>query len=654
MTWDRPWRPEPIRAPVVGRPDAGARRTPAAPRGRPAVKLQALQRQVGNAAVCALLNKTDVEPVVSRQTVDDAIARRDIDAVKAVDPRTPFDDARRTQLIEIVLDQTWVGPSDETWLERCWGALDADGLLRFATAHADLWDRCRDRGAELDDLPTVAVIRRRFADDVLALARAHLRNNRRLVERELDEVGLGPETTAPRGPVSDSQAAHLAAIQAAASSLANLQRAQEAARGTIVGWRIGDGGDVDPDWTGREVKYQVPFDPHGPAPELLADPGPDVPNGDIFVHPVAAYDEVRDRYDQASRSISGLVAAHPALFGMARYGGSGATSAFADTDDPEPARMALGSTLRRVLSDIDRTGGLLGTDLDPLDLTPLHEQLHSGTAEVGTIHWIGGFGWRVASEASRDHAVSKALTRLLLQNVTELAFLLAPFTSGATLLVVLGTATAATAVNAYGSYQEARNLATAEGTAVAPGTDLVRPGSARFAQMQAEADAIAFGLALLALGTAGLQAWKAGAEVRGLRAQARSLVREARARGQVVVNIGGAGAPHEPAGAINLNPQVPGTERAGIPNLLQAEGERIGELFAPGSVDRIEGHNLAGGAIDWDRVADGSARALRPGGSLEVYFRGAHDGAEQFGRALRRNGFSRVDVVSDVLIRATK
>jgi len=48
-------------------------------------------------------------------------------------------------------------------------------------------------------------------------------------------------------------------------------------------------------------------------------------------------------------------------------------------------------------------------------------------------------------------------------------------------------------------------------------------------------------------------------------------------------------------------------------------------------VDRIEGHYLAGGSIDWDRVADGSARVLRADGTLEVYFRGANDGAPQFG-----------------------
>jgi hypothetical protein len=110
----------------------------------------------------------------------------------------------------------------------------------------------------------------------------------------------------------------------------------------------------------------------------------------------------------------------------------------------------------------------------------------------------------------------------------------------------------------------------------------------------------------------------------------------------------------EPADAINLNPQTPGTERRGIPNVVQAPGEQIGDLFPRASVDRIEGHNLAGGAIGWDKVAEGAGKVLRPNGTLEVYFRGAHDGAQQFAAALRRNGFRDVVVVQDVLITAIR
>ena len=73
--------------------------------------------------------------------------------------------------------------------------------------------------------------------------------------------------------------------------------------------------------------------------------------------------------------------------------------------------------------------------------------------------------------------------------------------------------------------------------------------------------------------------------------KARELAATIAGRGEeVVVNIGGAGAPHEPQGAINVNNQA--VARKDIPNLIQTDGSRVGELFAPSSVDRIEGHNI--------------------------------------------------------------
>ncbi|WP_329101361.1 hypothetical protein OG792_20865 [Micromonospora sp. NBC_01699] len=237
-----------------------------------------------------------------------------------------------------------------------------------------------------------------------------------------------------------------------------------------------------------------------------------------------------------------------------------------------------------------------------------------------------------------------------------LALLLAPFTSGVSLLVLLGTATAAAGIQAYGSYREAQTTLAAEGTAVCPDMDLVPAGSVERARLTAEADAIAFGLVLLALGAAGFEAWRVGAETRSLRAQARALMRQAQTEGgRVTVNIGGAGAPHEPEGAINLNPQVPGTERRGIPNLVQAPGERIGELFPPNTVDSIVGYRLPPrDVIDWNRVAPGAARVLRSGGTLSISFQGASPAAETLAEALRKAGFRQVSTMSDVVVEAVR
>jgi hypothetical protein len=121
---------------------------------------------------------------------------------------------------------------------------------------------------------------------------------------------------------------------------------------------------------------------------------------------------------------------------------------------------------------------------------------------------------------------------------------------------------------------------------------------------------------------------------------------------EVVANIGGAGARHEPQGAININNQA--VARKDIPNLVQADGSRIGELFKPGTVDRVEGHNMAPGAIDWNKAAPGSMQALKPGGKVSYYYRGSNADAKVAETALKQSGFKDVKNVGDVWITATK
>jgi hypothetical protein len=135
--------------------------------------------------------------------------------------------------------------------------------------------------------------------------------------------------------------------------------------------------------------------------------------------------------------------------------------------------------------------------------------------------------------------------------------------------------------------------------------------------------------------------------------RARALARDARERGdEVVANIGGAGAPHEPPRGINVNNQA--VPRRGIPNHVEADGSDIGKLFDPASVDRVEGHNMPPGVIDWERAAPGAYRILRPGGRFEYYWRGANPDAQLCARALRAAGFRDVEVISDVLVKATR
>ncbi|MGW0703050.1 hypothetical protein ACWD0A_27800 [Streptomyces sp. NPDC002867] len=466
-----------------------------------------LQRLVGNRSVAALMaGQPDRILPVQRDA-------RTPGAVAAITSFAGIDDAERLRLINVVLNQTWVGPNDEAALERIWGSLDAAGLVRFADANPQLWDTCIRRGAHLIGIRPYRDLQNQFRADITALGQHYLRVNEDLVNRELS--ALGPDL----GPPTGEQAGRIAGLQAAAAALSNLQRAQDAARQARVGWRIGDGGDVDPDWTGRPVKYQVPFQ-SGQPPQLTEEPA-DVPHGDILLHPTVPYADVQQGWEAASQAIVRLTAVNPALYGLVRAGSSTRTEAFVTDNDAGSARTRLTAPLRQALADIATTRGNLGAALDPLDLEPLIRQLYAGQASVGGTRWAGGFTHRAAESAAVGHAIEQSLARAALQNVQQIAALLAPFTSGASLLALLAVGATAAGVEAYGSHREAQVLAAAEGAAVSPGTELVTPGSAEHARMNAEADLVAFGLALTALGAEAFAAWRAGAQARRLAAEER-------------------------------------------------------------------------------------------------------------------------------------
>ncbi|WP_251096601.1 DUF4157 domain-containing protein [Streptomyces sp. Caat 7-52] len=138
-------------------------------------------------------------------------------------------------------------------------------------------------------------------------------------------------------------------------------------------------------------------------------------------------------------------------------------------------------------------------------------------------------------------------------------------------------------------------------------------------------------------------------------ARARALARTARESGQeVVVNLGGAGSPHEPPHAINVNNGAVG--RRDIPNLVVADGSDIGSLFESGSVDRVVGYNMAPEVINWNRAAPGAYNVLKSGGRFEYRFRGArfNPDPQRCAEALKDAGFAEVQNLENGIVTATK
>jgi hypothetical protein len=135
--------------------------------------------------------------------------------------------------------------------------------------------------------------------------------------------------------------------------------------------------------------------------------------------------------------------------------------------------------------------------------------------------------------------------------------------------------------------------------------------------------------------------------------RARDLARQTRARGEpVIANMGGAGARHEPAGAININNQAMG--RSGIPNHVQADASDIGQLFDAGSVDQVVGYHMPPSVVNWQRATPGIRNVLRPGGTFRFDWRGANPEAAEVVRFLQEAGFREVQNIADALVTAVR
>jgi hypothetical protein len=136
-------------------------------------------------------------------------------------------------------------------------------------------------------------------------------------------------------------------------------------------------------------------------------------------------------------------------------------------------------------------------------------------------------------------------------------------------------------------------------------------------------------------------------------ARARQLAKDIRARGKpVVANMGGAGAAHEPPGAININNMA--VSRKNISNLVETDASDIGILFEKETLDGVVGHHMPPTVIKWNRAIPGIKAALKPGGTFRFDWRGATDEAIEVVRLLKANGFKDIKNFSDVLVTATK
>ena len=453
----------------------------------------------------------------------------DTDAIVEITNFSSATEAQRLSMVDHLTGQFWVGSRSEAALAGIWNSFGAD-FSRVAGENSLRWRNSVARYSGLfDAVPEALRIRGAFVGDVKALALRNLSTNRTYAEGEMQRLGIPRNASERAAPPTEAQADELARLQVAAEGLAKLQRAQEAAREAFVGYQQTQGRS--------ELAYRrVRFDPDAPPP-LTGLPGGSFdlwddsreqwvsfsfglphPEGTHFgeaeeymaslellprLTAIVAYAPLKARYDEATAAIAAHLAAFPQLYAISVQGRSAVSGQLADARSPEEARAVLGQAFRTLLSNIASTEqGLNDGGLDPLDLTPLHDRMFASPepAPSGVV-WSGAFPRTVGEMLARDHHIEVVLRQLLLQTVTELAFLFAPIAGPLAIPLLLVGAGAAGANLALDSARYSA-LAAAAGSGARPGTELVTRTAVDEARMAMEADMIALALAALVLGTA--------------------------------------------------------------------------------------------------------------------------------------------------------
>ncbi|HST20354.1 MAG TPA: DUF4157 domain-containing protein [Blastocatellia bacterium] len=453
----------------------------------------------------------------------------DTDAIVEITNFSSATETQRLTMVDHLTHQFWVGSGSEAALAGIWNSFGAD-FSRVAGENSLRWRNSVARYSGLFDVvPEAQRIRAAFVGDVKALALQNLSTNRTYAEGEMQRLGIPRNASDQAAPPTEAQADELARLQVAAEGLAKLQRAQEAAREAFVGYQQTQG-------QSESAYRRVHFDPESPPP-LTELPGGSFdlwddsrerwvsfrfglpnPEGTYFgeaeaylaslelsrrLTALTAYAPLKVRYDEATAAIAAHLAAFPQLYAITVQGNSAVSGRLANARTPEEARAVLGEAFRTLLGNIVRTEQALNDGgLNPLDLTPLHDRMFASPepAPSGVI-WSVAFPRTVGEMLARDHHIEVALRQLLLQTVTQLAFVFAPIAGPLAIPLLLVGVGAAGANYALDSSRYSA-LAAAAGSGAQPGTQLVTRTAVDEARMAMEADMIALALAALVLGAA--------------------------------------------------------------------------------------------------------------------------------------------------------
>ena len=546
--------------------------------------MQQAQRTYGNRAVqralAGLIGKgtTVADALNSKKPSDVKDISRDAIVAASTDDKI--------KLLNILVNQGWVGPRDEYKIEEIWGTFGKD-LATVASANMKLWEDCIVRGAELETLPEVKKLRADFETDVKRTSMGYLETNSKLVENEMSRLRISPtaqegEDSQPPAQDNDKEAKEMKALQEAAARVADQQKKREDLGNFIVGTKYQP--PAAKDEFGQGTYLFVNFNPFE-QPERPLDK-----NG----KPVKpTWEEVKKVYDDATKSIADENERYPTLYSVSREGKSETTSAFAKAN-PAEAKKQLATALRKLAADINRAWFDIGLDkISMLKLGPIHEQLYAGKASSTGTQWKDPFSKMVAKDYVKDQGGEPFWEEWGLPGLAAVAFLLAPFTGGAS-LIFTAVGLTATAAKAAIATESAEMLDRMDKTSVKPGTEQVTPEEVYVAGKKAEAAQIELAIAALmaaaeVAGTVvkGMKAAETGAGAVGGEPKSPGATAgaegEAKAGGTTTTPAGTGGGSASPTEPSEYSPIVPGgglKAHEGVASVMKADQGEIAHSIA--------------------------------------------------------------------------
>lgn len=438
----------------------------------------------------------------ARTAIERALKTRDTSTIEAIGDFDAATEAERIELISMLVRQAWVGPGsrEEHPLTAIWSSFGAS-LGAVAGAHLALWDRCRERGAALEDIAPVRAITEQFKRETLRLARANLDQSAQRVNAEMDRYGLSenhdiktPDMQLPDIVQDPERRRQLEETKMLAVTLTRIQSQQEGLRKKPVG----KGGE--------------PFDPARP------------PLEDFAVGGVSTWQLVKQSWDEGNVIVARILYSNPALYSAMQHGKIGLLSIVAGDPAKHPERMLndIRTHLMATAGDIALARSNLGGRCDYRTLKPVHAVLRASAP------WNEPFyDWVIRHDVS-GYEDREFWTDLGIGWATAVVLVAAGFATfgGAPFLALSAAGLGASAVQALLKDEQYRTFAVAYGAQASADSGLVFKGQVDAAEAAALAAKFELGAnAVAMIVSAGLHAVALSAPTaigRGTRALARS------------------------------------------------------------------------------------------------------------------------------------